>query len=216
MVCNWQQNRGVLIVSGDVKVIKIWDVTKELCVVDIATRVNSSVTSITSDQTAGDIFIASFDDGVIRVYDRRRPLIESCVMAWTEHKSRVIDVHMQRGGNRELVSGSAQGVIKLWDIRSSKSLRTIEAHSTAPMTSLVVHDSAPVVASGSENHYIKLWNMNGAPLSTLRPTTGFLGQYVGPVSSLAFHPHQAVLAAGGDSHISIYECNTKGPSPHIY
>lgn len=32
LVMDWQQNSGSLIVSGDVKSIKIWDAERELCV----------------------------------------------------------------------------------------------------------------------------------------------------------------------------------------
>ena len=73
---------------------------------EIATRSNSCVTSLTSDQVAGDVIIAGFGDGAIRVYDTRLAPRDTMIRAWRNaHRSWVKNVHMQRGGNRELVSG---------------------------------------------------------------------------------------------------------------
>ena len=80
--------------------------------------------------------------------------------------------------------------------------------------------------SGSHNQFIKVFNLSGETLSTIRYHDGFLGQVsihaggrnvvfilyfwsyfqrIGPVSCLAFHPHKMFLAAGAtDSIVSIY------------
>ena len=123
LVSEWQQSRGSLLVSGDVKIIRIWDAPRELCLLDIPARSSSSITSLTSDQVAGDIFIAGFDDGSIRVYDTRLDSRESMVMTWKPSKQHpglqqsnytglgsIRNVHMQRGGFRELISGSSDGL----------------------------------------------------------------------------------------------------------
>jgi len=102
------------------------------------------VTSITSDQVSGNIFVVGFGDGAVRAYDRRQPQHEGMVMAWKKHKSWVQNVRMQRGGFRELVSGSVDGIIKIWDVRRQEALHTIAAHD--PISALDVHHHAPVVA----------------------------------------------------------------------
>ncbi|RUP46954.1 hypothetical protein BC936DRAFT_146332 [Jimgerdemannia flammicorona] len=63
LVCDWQQGRGTLLIGGDVR--------------DVLTRSGSCVTSITSDQVAGNIFVAGFGDGAVRVYDRRKAVREA-------------------------------------------------------------------------------------------------------------------------------------------
>lgn len=55
-------------------------------------------------------------------------------------------VHLQREGNRELISGGFEGDVKIWDIRESQSLRTIQAHTQNEMTALAVHDHSQVIA----------------------------------------------------------------------
>jgi regulatory associated protein of mTOR len=63
------------------------------------------MTSLTSDQVAGHILVAGFGDASVRVYDRRLPARDTMVRAWrNQHSSWIQDVHMQRGGSRELVS----------------------------------------------------------------------------------------------------------------
>ncbi|KAG0246063.1 raptor N-terminal caspase like domain-containing protein [Mortierella sp. GBAus27b] len=196
-ITDWQQGRGSLLVGGDTKLIRVWDAARELCISDIPTRSGSPVTSITSDQVSGNIFVVGFGDGAVRVYDRRQPQHQAMVMAWKkEHNSWVQNVRMQRGGFRELVSGSVDGTIKLWDVRQKGSLHTITARD--PISALDLHHHAPVIASGSPTQYIKVWNVNGESLSTVRLYSGLWGQRQAKVTSLGFHPHEYVFGVGGD------------------
>eukprot|EP00164_Ancoracysta_twista_P006333 GFYU01008799.1.p1 GENE.GFYU01008799.1~~GFYU01008799.1.p1 ORF type:complete len:119 (-),score=13.61 GFYU01008799.1:82-438(-) len=111
---------------------------------------------------------------------------------------------MQKWSEHGVVSGSVSGDIKFWDLRQTTSVRTLEAHRSA-MTALSAHDYAPIIASGSHNQFIKVFNSSGDTLSMIRYHDGFLGQRIGPVSCLSFHPHKVFLAAGAtDSIISIY------------
>ena len=81
---------------------------------------------------------------------------------------------------------------------------------TLDQTALAVHEFAPVVASGSHNQFIKVMDTGGNLISMIRYHDGFLGQRIGPVSCLAFHPHRPVLAAGAtDSIVAIYSSRGK-------
>ena len=114
---------------------------------DIPARSGSCITSLTSEQVAGNIFVAGFGDGAVRVYDRRQPPRDSMVKVWKDHhRSWIVKVHMQRGGMRELVSGSATGEVKLWDIRMESPVKSFLAH-TKGMRNLSVHEHAPVIAT---------------------------------------------------------------------
>ena len=69
---------------------------------------------------------------------------------WKEHSGSawITNVHMQRGGLRELVTGSRDGVVKLWDVRMLDSLDTIVV--TPPggkLRSLSVHEHVPILAA---------------------------------------------------------------------
>ncbi|KAG0287659.1 hypothetical protein BGZ96_008451 [Linnemannia gamsii] len=195
-ITDWQQGRGALLVGGDARVIRVWDAAREFCISDIPTRSGAPVTSITSDQVSGNIFVVGFGDGAVRVYDRRQPQHDAMVMTWKKHKSWIQNVRMQRGGFRELVSGSVDGTIKVWDVRQQEALRTIPVRDT--VSALDLHHHAPVVACGTSSQYIKVWNVNGDGLSTVRSYSGLFGQRQAKVTSLGFHPHEYVFGVGGD------------------
>lgn len=92
--------------------------------------------------------MAGFGDGAVRVFDQRLKPTTSMVKVWREHKQWITNVHMQRGGLRELVSGSRNGEIRLWDLRldfpisttyaTQDTLRTLSVHEHAPVFSVYV------------------------------------------------------------------------------
>ncbi|KAF7731549.1 hypothetical protein EC973_009313 [Apophysomyces ossiformis] len=198
LVCEWHQGRGTLFTGGDARVIKVWDAHQEMSVMDIATQCTACVTSIVSDQIGGNIVIAGFGDGLIGVYDRRMRSNSALVQRWDEHKSWITGIHLQRDGNRELISGGFGGDIKTWDLREPNSLRTIDAHTHANMTALAFHDQSQTIASAGDDQVIKIWDLNGTRLSTIRPSSGFLGQRNSFTRALAFHPNYRIMAASGD------------------
>lgn len=73
---------------------------------DLPTRANSCLTALTCDQVAGNILVAGFGDGGVKVYDRRLPARENMIRNYKGwHHAWIVNAHMQRGGNRELVTG---------------------------------------------------------------------------------------------------------------
>ena len=186
LVFNWQQGQGKALVAGDTKVIKVWNAATEVCTSEIPARSGSCVTSLTGDQVAGQVFVAGFGDGAVRVFDQRLSVRSACVKVWREHRQWIVGVHMQRGGVRELVSGARNGEVKLWDLRWEGSVGNVDAlkssehpqstnmspseHPTSgagsgptpkTMRSLSVHEHAPVFAVGTDRHEIRTFNTNG-------------------------------------------------------
>ncbi|KAG9242892.1 raptor N-terminal caspase like domain-containing protein [Calycina marina] len=148
MVFDWQQVTGKLLVAGDVKVIRVWAAAPELCLVDINARSGSCVTSLASDQMTGNVFVAGFGDGAIRVFDARNRPQEAMVKRWKDDKKENVwikSVHMQRGGQRELMSASRNGIVNLWDIRMDKSLRSFQTTKDTLRTAST-HEHLPVFA----------------------------------------------------------------------
>ena len=45
-------------------------------------------------------------------------------------------------------------------------------------------------SSGSASQMIKVYNLDGGNLGTIRYHDGFMGQRIGPISCLEFHPHR--------------------------
>ncbi|OAL57052.1 hypothetical protein IQ07DRAFT_582313 [Pyrenochaeta sp. DS3sAY3a] len=209
LVFDWQQGRGLILVAGDVKVIRVWNAGTEVCTSDLPARSGSCITSLTSDQVEGDVFVAGFGDGAIRVYDQRQKPATAMVKVYKEHKQWVTNVHLQRGGQRELVSGCRSGEVRLWDIRMDRSVKTIQA-TTDHLRTLSVHEHAPVFATGTQKHRVKIFNINnGQTVSTFEPYSGFLRDRSAPIAATAFHPHRLMIAAAAlhDNHVNIFSCH---------
>ncbi len=149
MVFDWQQVSGRLLVAGDVKVIRVWSASQEICIVDLPARSGAPVSSLTSDQMTGDYFVAGFGDGALRLFDTRIRPQEAMTKAWKDENDKdrawITSVHMQRGGQRELLSAGTNGRVKLWDLRMDKPLRTIRATNTGLRTAST-HEHLPVFA----------------------------------------------------------------------
>ncbi|KAK2736171.1 hypothetical protein FQN55_001770 [Onygenales sp. PD_40] len=204
LVFDWQQGQGKALVAGDVKVIRVWNAATEVCTNDISARSGSCITSLTSDQVAGNIFIAGFGDGAVRVFDQRLKPTTAMVKVWREHKQWITNIHMQRGGVRELISGSRNGEVRLWDLRMDSSIDTISATKDTLRT-LAVHEHAPVFTVGTNRHEVKTFNTDGTYLSTYEPHASFLHtNRSSPIVSTAFHPHRTILACAAlnDNHVN--------------
>ena len=103
----------------------------------------------------------------------------------------------------QIVSASQAGDIQFLDIRNpAEAYLTINAH-RGSLTALAVHRHAPVIASGSAKQIVKVFSLEGMQLGIIKST--FMGQKIGSVSSLTFHPYRVLLAAGAaDACVSIY------------
>ncbi|PVH13838.1 uncharacterized protein CXQ87_001956 [Candidozyma duobushaemuli] len=216
LISEWQQSRGSLLVSGDVKIIRVWDAPRELCTIDIPARSSSSITSLTSDQVAGNIFVAGFDDGSLRVYDRRLDARESMVKVWQNGRGAIKDmgrgsvrnVHMQRGGFRELVSGSSDGYVNLFDIRLSEPVLTFTSDERN-IRCMDVHEHAPIITTASKS--VDIWTTSGDMIHTLKnPHDHYLANRTSNyLSNVAFHPHRMMIATNynQDGNINVYQCS---------
>ncbi|CAK1358784.1 WD repeat-containing protein mip1 [Cercospora beticola] len=218
LVFDWQQGQGKALVAGDDRVVRVWQVGQELCVNDIHTRSSACITSLTSDQVEGNVFVAGFGNGSVKAYDQRRPNAETMVLGWKEHTSWIVGVHLQRGGLRELISAESNGGIRLWDLRMSKAVEKVnpgKSREPRSLRTLSVHEHAPVFATGGKDHTIRVYNTKLQPLSKFEPYMSYLRAGLGatarnaPITATAFHPHRMMLACGAvnDGHVNLFKCD---------
>ena len=100
-----------------------------------------------------------------------------------------------------LVSGSGDGTIRLWDLETGTSTKTIADH-TDVVYSLSISPNGQTLASGSGDGTIKLWQLDGTLLQTLYSSSG----PPRAVMSVAFSPNSSLLASGsGDGRIHIWQ-----------
>jgi len=210
MVVDWQQESGKLLVAGDVSFVRVWDAERELSIQDIPTECPVGVTGIASQQQ-GRIFATGCQDGSVRLFDLRVQNKYGHVATFSDHKTWVINVAMPKVRDSMVVSCTTSGEVKFWQAGYATPILGVANNDAT--TALAVHDFAPILATGSQSQKIRLINFNGEELSMIRYHDGFLGQRIGPVCCLSFHPYKLFLAAGAtDSIVSIYTGDSGRPN----
>lgn len=221
VVVDWKQSGGSLLVSGDSRIIRVWDAHTESQVMDLMTESESPVTTMVSDGRTSSMFIASYADGVVKVFDRR--LEEAVVRSYNAHNSWVQNVrwHPMFGG--QFISASLNGEIKLWDIRGSD--RPAHSWDLFPngLSAFDAHEQTGVFA-GSSALMQTNWRYQRTTVqsiarpdihSTVNLTTGLssLPSRSGPSpfiprsNSLAFHPTEMLYGIGTpDGNVRIMGC----------
>ncbi|XP_071567767.1 regulatory-associated protein of mTOR isoform X2 [Temnothorax nylanderi] len=205
LVTKWEQKSLTLAVTGDVRIVRLWDAETELKKQDIPTGADCCTTCIDVDGT-GAIMALGCGDGSVRLLDRRLPPAEARVMTWREHTGWVLGTFLRQseGAAPQLFTGSSTGDIKIFDLRKHSSVNTIQI--TPGIAALTVHEIADVFACGTTNHCISVYNTSGQHLNTIKFHEGFMGTRLSPVSCLNFHPYRVSLAAGFvDSTFTVYE-----------
>ncbi|KAJ4978640.1 hypothetical protein NE237_009420 [Protea cynaroides] len=206
-VVDWQQQSGYLYASGEISSIMLWDLDKEQLVNSIPTSSESSVSALSASQVHGGQLVAGFVDGSVRLYDVRTPEMLVCATRpHTQRVERVVGIGFQPGLDpAKIVSASQAGDIQFIDVRNhTDAYLTIDAH-RGSLAALAIHRHAPIIASGSAKQLIKIFNLEGEQLGTIRYYHTFMAQKIGSVSCLAFHPYKVLLAAGAaDALVSIY------------
>eukprot|EP00058_Branchiostoma_floridae_P018111 XP_002603600.1 hypothetical protein BRAFLDRAFT_126916 [Branchiostoma floridae] len=155
LVVDWEQESGMLLASGDVRIIRVWDTQKEKKLQDIPTGADSCVTSLVSDSVGRSLLIAGCGDGSVRLFDRRLAPNECRVMTLREHTGWVVKVFLQKGSEGNIISASVGGDLKFWDPRFSESVKTIQT--SQGLASFDVHPQAEIFACGSANQFISLY-----------------------------------------------------------
>ncbi|XP_063057394.1 regulatory-associated protein of mTOR isoform X3 [Engraulis encrasicolus] len=207
MVVDWEQETGLLMTSGDVRIIRIWDTEREMKVQDIPTGADSCVTSLSCDPQRS-LIVAGLGDGSVRVYDRRMGPNECRVMTYREHGAWVVKAHLQRETEGHIISVSVNGDVRFFETRAPESVNVLQT--VKGLTALDIHPQANLFACGSMNQFIAVYNSNGDVISNIKYYDGFMGQRIGAISCLAFHPYWPHLAVGSnDYYMSIYSAEKR-------
>jgi regulatory associated protein of mTOR len=209
IITAWQQHTKTLYCAGELDCVKIWDIEREFCVRAIPTQCETSVTSISCNQVTSELCYVGCGNGTILIVDKRNGQ-HSVVSSVKEHSNWIVNLKSPKRDENTLISGSGDGLIKFWDIRKpEKSINEFQSQK-GNVSALSIHDYAYLIAVGSSNQHIKVFNFNGTNLSTIYYHDGFLSQRIGPISALNFHPFKMCLAAGAtDSIVSLYTTDKK-------
>lgn len=144
LVTSWDQRSLTLAVTGEVRVIRLWDAETELKKQDIPTGADCCATHLNMDRT-GNLMALSCGDGSVRLFDRRLSPMESRVMTWREHNSWVLAARLKEfSGRTHLVSGSSSGDIRIFDLRKNSSINVFQTMQS--ITTAAIHETADIFA----------------------------------------------------------------------
>jgi len=208
LIIEWNQSVGYMLASGDVQYIQLWDANAQARFQKIPTNVPSCVTNMQICDDNSSLVVAGFGNGNVCLFDLRQPNDKAVVQRFEQHKSWVVAANLQRG-HQHVISGSKAGDILWWDTRfpgqAVRNLRAYKLKRDDTMTSMVMHPYGSMLATATPNQFIKIFNLEGELLNHHKHYTNFLGEAIGPISCLAFHPFKPHLAAGSyERIISIY------------
>ncbi|XP_037045571.1 regulatory-associated protein of mTOR [Bradysia coprophila] len=190
----WQQRSQTIVVGGDSKSIRLWDAESEMKKCDIPTGLNSCVSELTT--APNELIAASFDNGIVLLFDKRCPPAEARIKAYNEPSP--ILATCLRDDCESLIVGYGNKNVRLFDIRQSTPLASWAVD--GDVTSMAIHSSADFLACYTND--ICIYGLDGHLLNSLRPS-GSRSQH------LSFHPLRAMLAASFRDHVLIYQSNDK-------
>ncbi|KAG9012700.1 hypothetical protein FRB90_006515 [Tulasnella sp. 427] len=234
MVSDWLQPYGLLVVGGDSRTIKIWDAHKETIATiasDIPTDTSSCVTAISADLDGATTIVAAFGDGTLGVYDRRSARVQIKMRLYEKHSSWIQNVHWQRGNQREILSGSVDGKVVLWDIRSNAG-DVVHWNIEGGLANFALHDRAGVFAASSaigrgvvreQTVHVRslpprpnpqMCSKIKIPITSTQFQPSWQPSFFPSPGSLAFHPHEMILAWGGyDGRIKLFGADFRKQIP---
>jgi uncharacterized protein with WD repeat len=163
-----------------------------------------------------------------------RKQFEKCIPTWIQTKSKVqadwsatlqtLEGHLGwvssvafSPDSKQVVSGSGDNTVRIWDAVTGAALQTLEGHSGS-VNSVAFSPDGKQVVSGSGNNIVRLWDaITGATLQTLEGHSDW-------VSSVTFSPDgKQVMSGSGDKTVRLWDAVTgaalqtlKGHSDSVY
>lgn len=209
-----QSSTTLLYASGGIQpeTINSWDLHRESCVRCLPVKPkeassNSPIVLALSASKDQPLVSAACSDGSVQILDLREPW--GAAIHFPDVKSDAASSSLAsialRTHEARLVTAATGGMMRLWDLRvPSQPQRSIQAHSpSSGLTTLASHPHAPLLATATRTHSLKVWTSSGEQVGALRPASGgFMNSgKSGAITCLAFHPYSLNLAAGGDNNV---------------
>ncbi|KAF3925331.1 hypothetical protein ABW20_dc0108934 [Dactylellina cionopaga] len=151
-----------------------------------------------------DVIATANTNGNICVYDLNRGGGGKLDRVMHEHQRSVHRIAFNPGNGRILISGSQDGMMKIWDLRQKKSTMTLAGKSDAVRDVQFNTANAMHFAAAFDNCTIQKWEwrMQGASQAYLKK----ISAHTGPVFSIDWHPDGKHVASGGrDRTVKVWD-----------
>lgn len=163
----------VFATAGYDHIIRFWEAPSGICS-RIIKYPDSQVNRL--EITPDKQFIAAAGNPVIRLYEILEPSAmggderdQQAVLTLEGHGSNVTSIGFHKDG-RYLYSGSEDGTIKVWDLRSPSYSRSFDVG--AGVNSVTLRTDRDQFVSGDQNGYVKIWDLGGnGCINSLKPSS---------------------------------------------
>lgn len=108
--CAWMNGGRYLATASDDKTVKIWDVEVGKAVTTL--HVNKSFIYCLAVHPENDMLLTGGHDGSIRLFHAPS---RSCLMSFDAHAGAVVSVDYSPESHRNFISGSHDGLVRIWD-----------------------------------------------------------------------------------------------------
>ncbi|XP_037293726.1 protein raptor homolog isoform X3 [Manduca sexta] len=209
----WSAWRRSLALAGPAPALRVWDAHQELHCLDIPTGCEAAATSLwrggewlgggggaEGESWAWQV-VCGFGDGSVRAWDERAPA--AAALSLHHHAAPVLCAAL-RSDRPALITGCMNGEVRLYDTRKPSAV-VEEVRAPGPLAAIDLHPLCNLLACGSVNQCISIYDLKGLLLNTIKFHEGFMGARIGPVSCLTFHPLRCAMGVGSkDSTVSVY------------
>lgn len=182
-------HQDTLVTGSADKTIRQWDMRSGRCLQTLDVLWATAMTSNTHFADSGNAWQGNF--GNLGSTGIRTPIGQSNSM------SDVSFVGALQVFDAALASGTADGVVRLWDLRSGQPQRSLIGH-TGPVTCLQFDDM--YLTTGSMDRSIRVWDLRTGSI-----VDAFA--YESPIKSLHFDSRR-IISANGENTVKIYDRET--------
>ncbi len=202
-------SKTILSSSND-KTVRLWDIeTGHLLHLLTGHRERVKCVGISPD---GQLLLSCSADSQVRAWDRKllthkktgdsHYIVKASSRTITLVNALPVSPNPQRP---IFATGAEHGKVSIWNLETGQWQRTISAHSS-PVLSLAFSADGQWLASGSQNHTIKLWDLNNSS-EQYRYVIG--NAHLSQILSLAISTqHQTLVSGGADRTIKLWDLAT--------
>ncbi|KAG6458320.1 hypothetical protein O3G_MSEX010798 [Manduca sexta] len=185
----WSAWRRSLALAGPAPALRVWDAHQELHCLDIPTGCEAAATSLwrggewlgggggaEGESWAWQV-VCGFGDGSVRAWDERAPA--AAALSLHHHAAPVLCAAL-RSDRPALITGCMNGEVRLYDTRKPSAV-VEEVRAPGPLAAIDLHPLCNLLACGSVNQCISIYDLKGLLLNTIKFHEGFMGARIGPM-----------------------------------